>query len=92
MKNQTTINQYFSTHWKSANFGSYKYSGFELINKVLPKETVLDVGCGYGGLLVELSPLFPDKYMLGKSLSSTGLHLLFPYSFIFFSLKVWKFA
>jgi len=25
----------------------------------------LDVGCGYGGLLVSLSPLFPDSRMLG---------------------------
>ena len=25
----------------------------------------LDIGCGYGGLLVELSPLFPDTLMLG---------------------------
>ncbi|XP_053313677.1 tRNA (guanine-N(7)-)-methyltransferase [Spea bombifrons] len=24
-----------------------------------------DIGCGYGGLLVELSPLFPNKLMLG---------------------------
>ncbi|XP_052759614.1 tRNA (guanine-N(7)-)-methyltransferase-like [Mya arenaria] len=24
-----------------------------------------DIGCGYGGLLVDLSPLFPDKLMLG---------------------------
>ncbi|XP_071399214.1 tRNA (guanine-N(7)-)-methyltransferase [Centroberyx affinis] len=24
-----------------------------------------DIGCGYGGLLVELSPLFPDKLILG---------------------------
>ncbi|XP_075880614.1 tRNA (guanine-N(7)-)-methyltransferase [Nelusetta ayraudi] len=24
-----------------------------------------DIGCGYGGLLVELSPLFPDKLVLG---------------------------
>lgn len=24
-----------------------------------------DIGCGYGGLLVELSPLFPDQLMLG---------------------------
>uniref|UniRef100_A0A7M4E8G9 tRNA (guanine-N(7)-)-methyltransferase n=1 Tax=Crocodylus porosus TaxID=8502 RepID=A0A7M4E8G9_CROPO len=27
-----------------------------------------DVGCGYGGLLVELSPLFPDTLMLGLEL------------------------
>lgn len=25
----------------------------------------LDIGCGYGGLLVELSPLFPEKRILG---------------------------
>ena len=25
----------------------------------------LDIGCGYGGLLVELSPMFPDKRLLG---------------------------
>ena len=23
-----------------------------------------DIGCGYGGLLVSLSPLFPDKLMV----------------------------
>ena len=26
----------------------------------------LDIGCGYGGLLIELSPLFPETLMLGK--------------------------
>lgn len=30
----------------------------------------LDIGCGYGGLLAELSPLFPDKLMLGIVLLS----------------------
>jgi len=25
----------------------------------------LDIGCGYGGLIVNLSPLFPDKLMVG---------------------------
>lgn len=28
----------------------------------------LDVGCGYGGLLVELSPMFPDKLILGMEI------------------------
>ena len=28
----------------------------------------LDVGCGYGGLLVSLSPLFPDTLMLGMEI------------------------
>lgn len=27
-----------------------------------------DVGCGYGGLLVHLAPLFPEKYMLGMEI------------------------
>ncbi|KAJ0180593.1 hypothetical protein K1T71_003997 [Dendrolimus kikuchii] len=31
-----------------------------------PKQVeFLDVGCGYGGLLVTLSPMYPDSYMLG---------------------------
>ena len=28
----------------------------------------VDVGCGFGGLLVRLSPLFPDTLMLGMEL------------------------
>ncbi|XP_013864633.1 tRNA (guanine-N(7)-)-methyltransferase [Austrofundulus limnaeus] len=31
----------------------------------IPQVEFADVGCGYGGLLVELSPLFPDKLILG---------------------------
>lgn len=34
-----------------------------------------DIGCGFGGLLVSLAPLFPDKLMLG---SSSRLLLCFP--------------
>lgn len=26
-----------------------------------------DIGCGFGGLLIALAPLFPDKLMLGTS-------------------------
>ncbi|KAM3877634.1 tRNA (guanine-N(7)-)-methyltransferase [Diretmus argenteus] len=33
--------------------------------KGLPRVEFADIGCGYGGLLVELSPLFPDKLILG---------------------------
>lgn len=29
-----------------------------------------DIGCGYGGLLVALSTVFPDTLMLGKSILS----------------------
>jgi tRNA (guanine-N7-)-methyltransferase len=30
--------------------------------------TFADVGCGYGGLLMELSPLFPEKLMIGMEI------------------------
>ncbi|KAM4583037.1 tRNA (guanine-N(7)-)-methyltransferase [Fundulus diaphanus] len=33
--------------------------------KETPQVEFADIGCGYGGLLVELSPLFPDKLILG---------------------------
>ena len=35
----------------------------------LMKKTVeiADIGCGFGGLLVALSPLFPDTLMIGSS-------------------------
>jgi tRNA (guanine-N7-)-methyltransferase len=28
---------------------------------------IADIGCGFGGLLVALSPLFPDTLMIGSS-------------------------
>ncbi|TKS71514.1 tRNA (guanine-N(7)-)-methyltransferase [Collichthys lucidus] len=39
-----------------------------------------DIGCGYGGLLVELSPLFPDKLILGLEIrvKLSKMFFLFP--------------
>lgn len=34
----------------------------------LQRVEFLDIGCGYGGLLVSLSPMFPDKLMLGMEI------------------------
>ncbi|XP_076054977.1 tRNA (guanine-N(7)-)-methyltransferase isoform X2 [Oratosquilla oratoria] len=34
-------------------------------NGVEKKVEFADIGCGYGGLLVELAPMFPDTLMLG---------------------------
>lgn len=30
--------------------------------------SVIDVGCGYGGLLFALAPIFPDKLILGMEI------------------------
>ncbi|XP_029358572.1 tRNA (guanine-N(7)-)-methyltransferase [Echeneis naucrates] len=40
----------------------------DLSEKETPRVEFADIGCGYGGLLVELSPLFPDKLMLGMEI------------------------
>lgn len=32
------------------------------------KVQIIDVGCGYGGLLFALAPLFPDKLILGMEI------------------------
>lgn len=33
------------------------------------KPEFADVGCGFGGLLITLAPLFPDTLMLGQFIS-----------------------
>jgi tRNA (guanine-N7-)-methyltransferase len=37
-----------------------------------------DVGCGFGGLLVGLSPVFPDKLMIGMELRDKVISVLAP--------------
>lgn len=35
-------------------------------NSVQKKVEFADIGCGYGGLLIALAPLYPDTLMLGR--------------------------
>jgi hypothetical protein len=42
---QTKLNEYFSTKW-NPNIDQYEHSGWTLIDKINPDETVIDVGCG----------------------------------------------
>jgi hypothetical protein len=46
MKNQSQLNQYFGSEW-SGNISNQKFSGLALIDKILPGEKVIDIGCGY---------------------------------------------
>ena len=41
------LEEYFSGVWKQAPDSKYKLTGMDLLNKIHPGETVLDVGCGY---------------------------------------------
>lgn len=33
-----------------------------------PKVEFADIGCGFGGLLIKLAPLFPDRLMVGMEI------------------------
>ena len=41
-----TVNEYFGNSWKP-NYDHFKYSGWALLEKVQPGETVIDIGCGF---------------------------------------------
>lgn len=44
----------------------------------IPKEKKVefaDIGCGFGGLLIALAPMFPDTLLLGEYMSSRALFL-----------------
>jgi tRNA (guanine-N7-)-methyltransferase len=44
-----------------------------------PEVRFVDVGCGFGGLLVKLAPLYPDTLMLGMELRDKVCSLLSTY-------------
>ena len=44
-----------------------------------PMVRFVDVGCGFGGLLIRLSPLFPDTLMLGLELRDKVWAQTMPY-------------
>ena len=58
----------WSTHYPE--FFTSKSDNNQAFNTLLIQKKVefADLGCGYGGLLVTLSTLFPDILMLGKGL------------------------
>lgn len=49
------------------NWSKYYPEKFQDNNEP-PDVEFADIGCGYGGLLVTLSPMFPDKLMLGMEI------------------------
>ncbi|XP_030051325.1 tRNA (guanine-N(7)-)-methyltransferase [Microcaecilia unicolor] len=59
--------EYYPEFFKPLNPDAKHDDEKDLAEASIPKAQVefADIGCGYGGLLVELSPLFPDTLMLG---------------------------
>ncbi|CAH1786765.1 unnamed protein product [Owenia fusiformis] len=63
--------QYYPDHFKPHSEDRDKHDD---VQDILEKKDDVsrvefaDIGCGYGGLLVSLSPMFPDKLMLGMEI------------------------
>lgn len=65
---QAKLNNYFSTAWRARNRGldEFRLSGYALQEKILPGESVIDIGCGtnpFKGIipnLVGIDPAFPE--------------------------------
>jgi len=58
--------QYYPHYFPSAEEEAKHDDPKELERR--PQVEFADIGCGYGGLLVSLSPLFPDTLMLGMEI------------------------
>ncbi|GMH35258.1 hypothetical protein BSKO_03126 [Bryopsis sp. KO-2023] len=50
------------------HYPNFYKEGTEDAKNEKPLVRFLDVGCGFGGLLVRMSPMFPEKLMLGMEL------------------------
>ena len=73
MKNQQQLNEYFGREW-SSNVTDFKHSGPALIDKVLPGESVIDVGCG-------------DNYFKGKIPNLLGIDPAFEQADLMVSIE-----
>ena len=72
--NTFNLNNYFANTWKSS-LDQYKYSGFNLISKILPNESVIDVGCGFNefrGRIPNLIGIDPANAQADYRLSIEG--------------------
>ena len=71
---QEDLNNYFSTVWRS-NLDQYKYSGWALVDKIRPGESVIDVGCGFN----EFSRVVPNLIGVDPANSNADVKLPIEY-------------
>ena len=50
---KNTVNKYFGSNWKP-DYKHYEYSGWALLDKVGPNDTVIDIGCGFNSFKEKL--------------------------------------
>jgi tRNA (guanine-N7-)-methyltransferase len=63
----------------------------------MPKEKKVefaDIGCGFGGLLIALAPMFPDTLILGGLCHVVVDHfsVVFERRIFFFRVQGWRFG
>jgi hypothetical protein len=74
--NTFDLNNYFATTWKS-NLDQYKYSGWALVDKIQPGESVIDVGCGFNEFRSRIPNLIgvdPANALADYRISIEGFH------------------
>jgi len=65
---QMDWHQYYPAFFPSERELQWQDDLMDLIGSSLPQVEFADIGCGYGGLLVSLSPLLPKTLMLGMEI------------------------
>jgi len=77
MEDREQIRAYVKAYeWGGPTSALQLYHLTQLASMIRPGDTVLDLACGPGPLLLELAPLFPDCRFIGADLSQPMLDVL----------------
>ena len=78
MEGEDEARNYFKSHIlrHGKHDSSYDLVCKDLFSKIkIKKGNVLDVGCGYGGLIKQINTYIPDSYFVGVDLSKSMLEI-----------------
>lgn len=68
----SVLNNYFRNNWKP-NWDKFKYSGWQLLDKIDKDAHILDIGCGYN----DLKKHFPNLYGIDPCNSNSDQEIAF---------------
>lgn len=77
MENQEQVNSYIKAYeWGGPTSALQLHHLKELSKMIRPGDTILDLACGPGPLLLELAAIYPECHFIGADLSPTMLERL----------------